>query len=84
MRVRSTDLASCDSVVLATERMDEHPGWRLLEPGELLRVPRTLRCSSIVPLTGEPVHRLTITQLDSRAAASQTVERIPAPAGPAT
>jgi hypothetical protein len=42
LRVRATDPPACESAVLATERMDEHPIWRLLEPGELLRVPRML------------------------------------------
>jgi hypothetical protein len=81
LRVRSTDPAARKSVVLATERMDEHPAWRLLAPGELLRVPRTLDCW-IIPVAAESAHRLTLEQLDTRTAASQTAERSQAPAGP--
>ena len=39
VRVRSGDLASQRAVVVATERMDEDPGWRELRSGELLRAP---------------------------------------------
>jgi hypothetical protein len=81
LRVRSTDPAARKSVVLATERMDKHPAWRLLAPGELLRVPRTLDCW-IIPVAAESAHRLTLEQLDTRTAASQTAERSQAPAGP--
>ena len=30
--------ANCPSVVFASERMDDNPAWRLLEPGELAHV----------------------------------------------
>jgi len=35
IRVRSGELAAQPAVVLATERMDEDPGWTALAPGEL-------------------------------------------------
>src|SRR3954454_9037550 len=35
MRVQSGDLAEAAAVVFATERMDEDPGWRNLQSGEL-------------------------------------------------
>ena len=38
LRVRSGDLAAAAAVVVASERMDEDPDWRLLAPGELLHV----------------------------------------------
>jgi predicted glutamine amidotransferase len=82
LRVRSNDLATCDAVVLASERMDENPDWRLLEPGELLHVAGDLRCASTVPIAAEPADQLTVEDLDQRAAASQTAEWTPAPAGP--
>lgn len=34
MRVRSSTLADHPAVIVASERMDDHPGWRLMEPGE--------------------------------------------------
>src|SRR5690242_6093409 len=36
VRVRSAHLADRASVIVASEPMDEDPGWRLLEPGELV------------------------------------------------
>ena len=38
IRVHSDDLAASRSVVIASETMDDDPGWRLLDPGELLHV----------------------------------------------
>src|SRR5690242_10272343 len=38
VRVRSADLSAKPAVVVASERMDEDPGWRALKPGELLHV----------------------------------------------
>jgi predicted glutamine amidotransferase len=74
MRVRSPDLESCRSVVVATERMDEDPGWRLLQPGELLHVPLSLDCTSSSIIDRPPAQLLTLDDLDERAAASQTAE----------
>jgi predicted glutamine amidotransferase len=38
VRVRSRALAERAAVVFASEEMDEDPGWRSLEPGELVHV----------------------------------------------
>jgi predicted glutamine amidotransferase len=74
LRVRSDDLAACDSVVIASEPMDEHPDWRLLDDGELVRVTPDLRCASTM-ITTRPAHQLTVQDLSERAAASQLAER---------
>jgi glutamine amidotransferase len=58
-------------VVVASERMDDHPGWRPLEPGELLHVGPDLRVSSRVALPDPPAHLLTLSDLHPAAAASQ-------------
>lgn len=71
IRVRSGDLSSAPAVVAATERMDEDPGWRNLAPGELLHVGRDLSVESQVAIDRPPAHRLTLADLDPRAAASQ-------------
>jgi glutamine amidotransferase len=71
VRVRSGDLAHLPSVVVATERMDEDPGWRPLEPGELLHVDGNLRASTTRALDRGPAHQLTLADLDPRAAKSQ-------------
>jgi glutamine amidotransferase len=58
VRVRSGDLAATGAVVVATERMDEDPGWRLLAPGELLHVGADQRVESRTVLDRPPVHLL--------------------------
>jgi predicted glutamine amidotransferase len=71
VRVRSGDLASRPAVVVASERMDEDAGWRLLEPGELVHVDPDLKVTSTTPLDRPPAHRLTLADLGVKAAASQ-------------
>jgi predicted glutamine amidotransferase len=71
IRVRSGDLATTPAVVVASERMDEDPGWRAIEPGHLLHVDPDLHVRSTAVLDGPPRHRLTLSDLDPRAAASQ-------------
>ena len=71
IHARSPHLADMPSVIIASERMDDDPGWRLLAPGELVHVDRTLRISSSQPLPAIPSHLLTLAELDEAAAASQ-------------
>jgi predicted glutamine amidotransferase len=71
IRVRCGDLATIPAVVVASERMDEDPGWRAIEPGHLLHVDRDLHVRSTAVLDGPPRHRLTLSDLDPKAAASQ-------------
>ncbi|MCU7729120.1 class II glutamine amidotransferase [Actinoplanes sp. KI2] len=77
VRVRSADLAVTPAVVVASERMDEDPGWRALEPGELLHVGPGGRVRHEIALPEPPAHRLTLADLSPHAQASQK----PAPAG---
>lgn len=72
VRARSGDLARQPAVVVASERMDEDPGWELLEPGELLRVDETLHATCTRVLERPPARPLSLADLDARAAASQT------------
>jgi predicted glutamine amidotransferase len=71
VRVRSGDLATRPAVVVATEPMDEDPGWRALAPGELLHVDPDLRVTITRPLDRPPRHQLTLADLTGRAASSQ-------------
>jgi len=71
MRVHSADLAAAPAVVVASERMDDNPGWRPLAPGELLHAAPDLRVTSTIALPEEPAHRLGIADLRPAAAASQ-------------
>lgn len=71
MRVRSHDLAQVPAVVIASERMDDNPGWRSLLSGELLSVGPGLGVTSRNVLPHPPAHLLTLDDLHPQAAASQ-------------
>jgi predicted glutamine amidotransferase len=77
VRVRSARLAAQPSVIVASEPMDEDPGWRALEPGELVHVGHTLTVESTTALDGPPAHQLTLDDLEPRAAAAQAPARRP-------
>ena len=77
IHAQSPNLADQPSVIIASERMDDDPGWRLLGPGELLHVSSTLGISSSVPFAPEPAHLLRVSQLDAQTAASQHPEAAP-------
>jgi predicted glutamine amidotransferase len=70
-RVRSEHGADWPLVVLASERMDEDPGWKALDSGELLHVDGALHVSSHIILDQPPAHPLTLQDLGTRARASQ-------------
>ena len=71
IRVRAGELAAHSAVVVATERMDDDPGWRQLEPGVLLHVAKNLTVAHTTILEGPPHHPLTLEDLGHQAAASQ-------------
>ena len=77
IHARSPHLAHQPSVVIASERMDDDPGWRPLDPGELLHVSSTLEIESSAPFPAEPAHLLDVSDLDPAAAASQHPEAAP-------
>jgi predicted glutamine amidotransferase len=72
VRVRSGALAAAPAVVVASERMDEDPGWRSLSPGELLHVERHLQLHSTIAVEHPPVHQLTLDDLGQRAASQKS------------
>ncbi|GLZ08036.1 class II glutamine amidotransferase [Actinomadura sp. NBRC 104412] len=67
--------AAVPAVVVASEPMDDHPGWRLLDPGELLIVDG-LEETSLFPF-GPLRHPLSRADLSLREAASQGVAPTP-------
>ena len=71
VRVRSEHLTRQPAVIVASERMDEDPGWRLLEPGELIHVDTTPSVESAIVLDGPPARQLTLADLEPHAAAAQ-------------
>ncbi|CAN5548014.1 hypothetical protein BH24ACT4_BH24ACT4_14630 [soil metagenome] len=54
MEVASDHLLDHPSVVVASEPMDDHPGWRLMDSGELLHVDADLGVTSSVILPDPP------------------------------
>jgi glutamine amidotransferase len=71
VHVRSSDLAAAPAVVIASEPMDEDPGWRPLASGELIHVDGALRVSSTTAIDHPPRHPLTLADLAPHAATSQ-------------
>ncbi len=78
-RITSDHGIGAPLVVVATERMDADPGWRMLASGELIHVDGDLRIHRRRILAGEPAHRLTLADLSAAARASQVP--VPGPAG---
>ena len=75
VRVHSADLADARAVVVASEKMDDDPGWRALEPGELLHVDPELHVTRRRALDQPPARQLTLADLDPKAAASQRPQK---------
>jgi predicted glutamine amidotransferase len=71
IRVRSGDLAHRPAVIVASEEMDEDPGWRPLQSGELVHVDSNLHTTVRRVIERPPAHQLTLAQLEPKAAASQ-------------
>jgi predicted glutamine amidotransferase len=71
MRIHSAHLADHPAVVVASERMDDNPHWRQMEPGALLHVGPDLRITHEIALPDPPAHQLTLDDLHPDAAASQ-------------
>jgi glutamine amidotransferase len=71
LAVHAPELARRRATIVASEPMDEHPGWRELAPGELLVADAD--GTRVVPLLTdvEPRRPLTLDDLDEVAAAAQ-------------
>jgi predicted glutamine amidotransferase len=71
IRARSGPLAHHRAVVVASERMDEDPGWQNLQPGQLLHVGPGQVVTRRTVLEQPPRHPLKLDDLGTHAAASQ-------------
>ena len=71
IRATSDHLSNRPSVVFATERMDDDPRWRLLAPGELVHVDKTLHVTRSVVLPDPPAHLLRNSDLSAHAQQAQ-------------
>jgi glutamine amidotransferase len=71
VRVRSGALGSQAAVLFASEQMDEDSGWRMLEPGELVKVDHRLNVTTTNAIDFPPAHLIELKNLDPTAAKSQ-------------
>ena len=78
IRVRSAHLAETPAVIIASEPMDEHPGWRKLAAGELIHVDADLNVHSATVVTEPPAQLLRLQDLAPRAALAQQPPQRPA------
>jgi glutamine amidotransferase len=72
MRVHCADASDRPLVVIASERMDDDPNWRLLDSGELLHVAGDLSVTTRRAIDGAPAQLLTLADLGTEARASQS------------
>jgi predicted glutamine amidotransferase len=71
IRARSDHLRIQPSVVFATEKMDDDPRWRLIDPGELVHVDAGLQISHDLVLPDPPKYQLHLDDLSPTAQAAQ-------------
>jgi glutamine amidotransferase len=74
IHARSEHLAIRASLIFASEPMDADPGWRLLDPGELMHVDADLSVETRRPFPEPPRRLLKRADLDAETAASQHPE----------
>lgn len=72
IRAHSTALADSPAVVVASERMDDDPGWQALRSGELLHVDDHLTLTRRTIIDAPPRHLLSLEELGDASAASQS------------
>lgn len=71
IHARSDHLSRRPSVVVASERMDNDPRWRLLGSGELIHVAADLTVDARLQFPDPPRHQLSLSELEAEVAASQ-------------
>lgn len=72
---RSAHLSRLPSVVFASERMDDNPAWRLLEPGELVHVDADENIERRLAFPDPPRHLLRHKDLSPTAQSAQREQR---------
>ena len=69
MRVQSGELSILPATVIASERMDSSPGWRLLESGELVHVDSGLQVTTTIAVPDPPAQMM---ELSTQEAVAQS------------
>jgi predicted glutamine amidotransferase len=78
-RVFSGELAILPATVIASQRMDSNPTWRLMESGELIHVDSQLKVTSTIAVPDPPAKMM---ELTAQVAATQEEEPGYTPAAP--
>ena len=71
IHARARHLSQLPSVVFASEPMDDDPGWRLLDAGELVHVDADLDITTRIAFPDPPQHLLSRAELSPAAQAAQ-------------
>jgi len=71
IHARARHLSQLPSVVFASEPMDDDPGWRLLDAGELVHVDADLDITTRMAFPDPPQHLLSRAELSPAAQAAQ-------------
>jgi predicted glutamine amidotransferase len=74
-RVRSNEAAERPVVVLASEPMDDDPGWNELAPGELVHIDDELGVDRAIALPDPPGHPLSLSDLSEHGRSSQSAKQ---------
>ena len=69
MRVQSGALSILPATVIASERMDSSPGWRLLESGELIHVDPGLQITTTIAVPDPPARMMVLSAQEAVAQA---------------
>jgi predicted glutamine amidotransferase len=72
MRVQSRELSILAATVIASERMDSSPGWRLLESGELVHVDSGLQVTTTIAVPDPPAQMIELSAQEAVAQAEDT------------
>jgi glutamine amidotransferase len=73
--VVSDELADAPCVVVASERLDDDPGWRMLDPGVLVHVGPDLAVAERLVVDRDPRHRLDLSDLGAAAESQRPTGR---------
>jgi glutamine amidotransferase len=70
LRVLSADFSILPATVIASERMDTSPDWRLLQSGELLHIDPEQRVTSTIAVAHPPAHLIERSEMNAQEAAA--------------
>ena len=76
MRIQARELSFLPAAVIASERMNTNPSWRLLESGELVHIDSQLNVTSTVAVDFPPVHMIDLAQMTKREKIAQGEEPV--------